>query len=478
MTGSAARRTRTTKIVATVGPASWDRQTLERLLLAGVNIVRINAAHNPIDERLELVRTIRAAAQATGQHVGILQDLAGPKPRTGPLPDGESVTLRQGELIQLTTGDDPLAPDRISIDDPDLVAALRPGQRVLMADGLIELIVVAREGTGATARVVRGGRLRGKQGVTVPGAPAPPRTLTPAEAADIAFAAEHGLEYLGVSFVTAPGDITMVRDELRRRGGRAAIVAKIERPEALRAIHDVTQVADAVMVARGDLGVQLAPEEVPIAQKRIIAVARTHGKPVIIATQMLESMTTQPIPTRAETSDVANAVIDGVDAVMLSAETATGRYPVEAVAMMDRIARAVEAEFPCGPGPGALRPDTIASTIARTASDIARRSPLVDLIAVVTRSGFSALEVARERPSVPVVAVTNSQFVANQLGLVWGVTPLVMAFPDDTEALISQAGAALIAAGHARPGMHALFVGSLIVYHEPGHTDVLHLRRL
>ncbi|MBX5445833.1 pyruvate kinase [Sphaerobacter sp.] len=472
------RRARKTKIVATIGPASWDAQTLERMIRAGADVIRINTAHTAVEERYAIVRIIRAVARETGCHVGILQDLAGPKPRTGPAADGEAIMLERGALVRLTAGDDPLEPDRISIDDPELVGALGAGQRVLMSDGLIELIVTARQGDSVTARVVRGGRLRGRQGVTVPGVPAPARTLSATEATDIAFAAEHDLEYLGVSFVTAPADIIMVRDELRRHGGRAAVVAKIERPEALRAIHEISHVADALMVARGDLGVQLQPEEVPIAQTHIIEVARSHGKPVIIATQMLESMTSQPLPTRAETSDVAHAVLDGVDAVMLSGETATGKYPVEAVEMMDRIARTVETAFPVSPRPQSDRADTIASTMARAASDLARRSTLVNLIAVITRSGYSAREVARERPAVPIVAVTNSEFVANQLALVWGVETVVMEFASDTETLVHDIGEQLVATGHAHPGMHALFVGSLTVYHEPGHVDVLHLRRL
>ncbi|MFO7271418.1 MAG: pyruvate kinase [Sphaerobacter thermophilus] len=475
---NAPRRTRTTKIVATIGPASWDAQTLERMIRGGADVIRINTAHNAVEERYAIVRIIRSVTRETGRHIGILQDLAGPKPRTGPAADGEAILLERGALVQLTAGDDPLEPDRISIDDPELVSALGAGQRVLMSDGLIELIVTARRGDSVTARVVRGGRLRGRQGVTVPGAPAPVRTLSATEATDIAFAAEQDLEYLGVSFVTSPADIIMVRDELRRHGGRAAVVAKIERPEALRAIHEISHVADALMVARGDLGVQLPPEEVPIAQKHIVDVARSHGKPVIIATQMLETMTSQPLPTRAETSDVAYAVLDGVDAVMLSAETATGKYPVEAVEMMDRIARTVETAFPVSPRPQSDRADTIASTMARAASDLARRSTLVNLIAVITRSGYSAREVARERPAVPVVAVTNSEFVANQLALVWGVETVVMEFASDTETLVRDIGERLVATGHAHPGMHALFVGSLTVHHEPGHVDVLHLRRL
>ena len=469
---------RNARIVATIGPASWDLETLKRLLTAGVDVVRVNAAHNTVAERHEIVATIRRAAREVGRPVAVLQDLAGPKPRTGPLPDGEFLTLARDADLTLVAGDAPLEPERISIDDEELVAALEPGQRVLLSDGLLELTVRERRNGQVVARVARGGRLRGRQGVTVPGARLPPRVISAREAADIAFAAAEDLEYLGVSFVTAARDVTMVREELQRHGGRAGIVAKIERPEALDAIEEIARCADGLMVARGDLGVQLPPEEVPIAQKRIIQVARERGTPVITATQMLESMIYQPLPTRAEASDVANAVLDGSDAVMLSAETATGDYPLEAVEMMVRIICAVERNFAPASLSESERPHTVASTIARAASEIARRSPVVNLIAVFTRSGFSAREVARERPSVPIVALTNNQFVANQLALVWGVEPLVAEFVDDTEELIGKMAQHLIEAGCGKAGDHVLFVGSLRVFNEPGHTDVLHLRRL
>jgi pyruvate kinase len=467
---------RNAKIVATIGPASWDFERLKSLLEAGVNVVRINAAHNTIDIRREVVQTIRRAAHETGRCVAILQDLAGPKPRTGPLPDGVTISLRHDQLVDIVAGAEQLEPNRISVDDPDLVDQIKAGQRVLIMDGLIELIVTSRDDDVVHTRVVRGGHLRGRQGVTVPGATPPPRRLTEQEAADIAFAAEANLEYLGVSFVTSPDDIRMVRSELHRHGGHCGIVAKIERPEALAILHEIAHISDAIMVARGDLGVQLPPEEVPIAQKHIIAVSRRHGAPVITATQMLESMINQPIPTRAETSDVANAILDGTDAVMLSAETATGEFPLESVEMMNRIVTAVEREFPPTRSENADGPITTASLIARAADDIARRGPLVNRIAVFTRSGFSAREVARERPNVPIVALTNNDFVARQLSLVWGVTSLVAPFDDNTEKMINAMTERLVKSNDVDPGHNVLFVGSLTVYNEPGHTNLLHIR--
>ncbi len=469
---------RKTKIVATVGPASWDVTILKQLILSGVDVFRVNAAHNSIEARWRIVESIREAIAATGHHVGILQDLAGVKPRTGPLPDGDSIRLRRDASVTLIAGSDQLTPEVITIDEEEVVHRLRPGQRVLMADGLLELVVQEADGTSAKCHVVRGGYLRGRQGVTVPGAPVDQRVLSEDECRDIRFAAEADIEYLGMSFVTKAADVDMVRSELQRYGGRCKIIAKIERAEALESIDAVAQAADALMVARGDLGVQLPPEDVPLAQKRIIQVGHKFGRPVITATQMLESMIYQPVPTRAETSDVANAVLDGTDAVMLSAETATGDYPLEAVAMMDRIVSAIERSLPPHREPDTEEPTTIASTIARAAFDITQRSSLVNVIGVLTRSGFSAREVARERPEVPIIAMTNDAFIANQLALVWGVKSIVVDYASGTEELMAQMSSELIKAGEARPGDHALIVGSLVYHNEPGHTDALHLRRI
>ncbi|MCX7622975.1 MAG: pyruvate kinase [Thermomicrobium sp.] len=469
---------RRAKIVATVGPASWDEATLRELLEAGVDVWRVNAAHNTPEERRPIVGRLRAAAAAVGRPTAILQDLASWKPRTGPL-QGEPFRLVRGTRVRLVPGNEPITPERISIDDAELVAQLQPGHRVLVSDGLIELLVEAREGSELIARVSRGGELRGRQGVAVPGVLGRPFRLSERDRADIAFAVEHELEYIGVSFVTKPDDVLSVRRLVQEFGGRARLVAKIERPEALGAIREIVRVSDAIMVARGDLGVQLAPEEVPIAQKRIIQVARAAGIPCIIATQMLESMTTQPIPTRAEVSDVANAVLEGADALMLSAETATGQYPVEAVAMMHRIVVATEQHLAPLSVPEGEEPSTIAAAIARTATDLARRWSAVRAIVAITRSGFTAREVARERPGVPIVAVTCDPFVARQLSLVWGVAPLALpAFAETSEELIEQAARAACGTGLVRSGEHAVFVASLRYFPEPGHADTLHLRQL
>lgn len=469
---------RKTKIVATVGPASWDVTILKQLVLSGVDVFRVNAAHNSVEARWRIVEAIREAVDATGCYVGILQDLAGVKPRTGPLPNGESVHLKRDASVRLIPGSEQLTAETVTIDEAEVVERLRPGQRVLMADGLLELVVNEADGTGAECHVIRGGYLRGRQGVTVPGAPVDQRILSEDECRDIRFAAEADLEYLGMSFVTKAADVDMVRSELQKYGGRCKIIAKIERAEALAAIDAIAQSADALMVARGDLGVQLPPEEVPMAQKQIIQVGHRHGRPVITATQMLESMIYQPIPTRAETSDVANAVLDGTDAVMLSAETATGEFPLEAVAMMDRIVAAIERHQPPHREPDTEAPTTIASTIARAAFDITQRSSVVNVIGVLTRSGFSAREVARERPEVPLVAMTNDTFIANQLALVWGVKSIVTEYSSGTEQLMLQISDELVKSGDARVGDHVLIVGSLVYHNEPGHTDALHLRRI
>ncbi|MDW7982915.1 MAG: pyruvate kinase [Thermomicrobium sp.] len=469
---------RRAKIVATVGPASWDEKMLRELIAAGVDVFRVNAAHNTPAERRPIVERLRAAAAAAGRPVAILQDLASWKPRTGPL-EGEPFRLQRDTLVSLVPGNDPITPERISIDDPELLARLQPGHRVLISDGLIELVVEQRTGAMLLARVVRGGQLRGRQGVAVPGVLGRPFVLSDRDRADIAFAVEQELEYLGVSFVTAPDDMASVRRLVEDLGGRTRLVAKIERPEALSVIREIARVSDAIMVARGDLGVQLPPEQVPVAQKRIIRVARASGIPSIIATQMLESMTTQPIPTRAEVSDVANAVLEGADALMLSAETATGQYPVEAVAMMHRIIATTERHLAPEPVLEEEEPSTIAATIARTATDLARRWRAVRTIVAITRSGFTAREVARERPRVPIVAVTCDPFVARQLALVWGVVPIALpSFAETSEGLIEQAARAVRASGLGAVHDHAVFIASLRYFAEPGHADTLHLRQL
>lgn len=469
---------RRAKIVATVGPASWDAPMLQQLLEAGVDVWRVNAAHNTPEERRPIVARLRAAASRSQRPVAILQDLASWKPRTGPL-EGEPFRLVRESRVRLVAGNEPISPERISIDDAELVAQLAPGHRVLISDGLIELLVEAREGTELVARVLRGGQLRGRQGVAVPGVLGRPFRLSERDRADIAFAVEHELEYIGVSFVTKPDDVLAVRRIVQELGGRARLVAKIERPEALAAIREIVRVSDAIMVARGDLGVQLPPEEVPIAQKQVIRAARAAGIPCIIATQMLESMTTQPVPTRAEVSDVANAVLEGADALMLSAETATGQYPVEAVEMMHRIIVVTEQRLAPQAVAEEEEPANIAGAIARTAADLARRWRAVRAIVAITRSGFTAREVARERPAVPIVAVTCDPYVARQLALVWGVAPLAMpAFAETSEELVEQAAQAACTTGIVASGEHAVFVASLRYFPEPGHADTLHLRQL
>lgn len=469
---------RRAKIIATIGPASWDEPVLGELVRAGVDVFRVNAAHNTIEERRMIVERLRRASAGAGRPIAILQDLASWKPRTGPLA-GEPFRLARETTVRLVPGAEAVTPERISIDDEALVAQLAPGHRVLISDGLIELLVEERRGEELVARVMRGGQLRGRQGVTVPGLLWRPFTLSERDRADIAFAVEEGLEYLGVSFVTSPDDVRLVRQLVRDLGGRVRLVAKIERPEALACIREIARVSDAIMVARGDLGVQLPPEEVPIAQKRIIQVARAAGIPCIIATQMLESMTTQPIPTRAEVSDVANAVLEGADALMLSAETATGQYPVEALTMMHRIILTTEYHLSPVMVPEEEEPATIAATIARAATDLARRWRAVRAIVAITRSGFTAREVARERPSVPIVAVTCDEFVARQLALVWGVLPIALTdFADSTEMLIEQAAEAARKSGVVAAGDHAVFIASLRYFPEPGHADTLHLRQL
>lgn len=477
---------RRVKIVATLGPAVSEPARLRELMQAGVDVVRVNAAHGSPEERGQLIVNVREAAEAVGKRVPILFDLRGLKIRTGPLPDGEDgVPIARGSRVRLEAGPVQTMPDRVGINYPELLSVVSKGSRVLIADGLIELFVESIESDHATATVARGGQLLGKQGVTLPGAPIKGGALTEADKEDIAFAVKHGVDFLGLSFLNDAGDLRHARDIASQHGDIVpGLVAKIERPEALANIKEIVEAADGVMVARGDLGVQLPPERVPRAQKEIIGVANRMGVPVITATQMLESMITQPVATRAETSDVANAVWDGTDAVMLSAETAVGKYPIEAVKTMDRIIREVEKE-------GTVRSEAakqkfaveddpesqFADAIARAAFALSDQTPVQHLV-VFTKTGAAARRIAKYRPFPPIIAVADNERVARRLTLVWGMETVVLEVERDQDATFRKAGELIIGQGLAEDGEYALIVGSLPMSHEAGRTNLVHFRKL
>ncbi len=475
---------RRVKIVATLGPAVGDPEMLRQLIEAGVDVCRVNAAHGTAEIRSQLIHGVREASRQAGRHVAILFDLQGLKIRTGPVANGnDPVPFARGTEVEIIPEAVPTTPGRIGVGYADLLSVLRPGNRVLIADGLIELLIT-RIGDGvAFGQVGRGGMLPGRQGVTLPGAPIRGGSLTDIDRQDIKFAVEHGVDYLGLSFINNADDLLVARGTARAYGDEPGLIAKIERPEALANVREIVAASDGVMVARGDLGVQLPPEQVPRAQKKIISVANELGKPVITATQMLESMITQPVATRAETSDVANAVWDGSDAVMLSAESAMGQFPIEAVETMDRIIREVEKDGSirtASAAQPAISEDpalAFADAIARAAYALSDQTPVGHII-VFTLAGSAARRVAKHRPTPPIIAVVTEEKIARRLNLVWGVRAVVVPLIEDPDQMFRVAGRAIVEAGLAREGEYALIVGSLPMTRQSGRTNLVHVRPL
>lgn len=476
---------RRVKIIATLGPAVAGRDKLRDLLVAGTDVVRINAAHGSPDERARLIDDVRHVASDLGVRAPILFDLKGLKIRTGPLKGDEKIPIARGSKVEIFPEPVPSGEGQIGIDYPDLLNVIQPGSRLLISDGLIELMVERVERDRALCRVGRGGLLLGRQGVTLPGAQIAGGALTPVDREDIAFAVKHGVDFIGMSFVNDASDLVMARGVAQAYGADPpGLIAKIERPDALNNIYGIAQQANGLMVARGDLGVQLPPEQVPRAQKNIISCANSLGVPVITATQMLESMITQPMATRAETNDVANAVWDGTDAVMLSAETAVGLFPIEAVETMSRIIQEAEKDGPIRTAASAQPLPTdgdpalaIADSIARATYALSENAP-VDRILAFTLTGNAARRVAKYRPHPAIVAVTTSEHVAASLNMVWGVQAIVVPLETDPDKMFRIAGNAIIDAGMGVKGEHTLIVGSLPMMKVAGKTNLLHIRRL
>jgi pyruvate kinase len=410
---------RRTKILATLGPASDGALKMEELLRAGVDLFRLNFSHGDHAGHAARIAAAREAEKSIGRPIALLADLQGPKLRIGDLPGGQS-DVRMSSELRLRAAATSNDPDIIPIPHPELVASLQLGDKLLIDDGKMMLHIVKVDGDDRIARPVAPGRIMSRKGIAAPGRPIPIPALTEKDIADGLFALKHGVDYIALSFVQRAADVLMAREAF---GNAIPIISKIEKPAALDDLEGIVQQSDAVMVARGDLGVELSPEQVPIAQRRIIRVARAHGKPVIVATHMLESMVEALVPTRAEANDVATAVYQGADAVMLSAESAVGRHPTAAVAIMDRIIRAIETDRDANPSAQAapwIGEPTTADACARAAQRLADDldCPLV----VFTRSGSSAQRVSATRPKQPIHALTPSLPTARKLSLVWGVS--------------------------------------------------------
>ena len=442
---------RHSKIVCTIGPASNSPRIIDRLMRAGMDVARLNFSHGSHPQHAQSIATLRAAAVKHQKPIAILADLQGPKIRTGALAGTGPVQLRTGQEFVITTrrilGDS----TRVNTTFTPLPREVHRGDRILLSDGLIELRVKQVRGPDVICEVVNGGALGENKGINLPGIHLRVPALTPKDRADMAFALKYGADYIAVSFVRRPEDILLAKRLIRRRGKDTPVIAKLEKPEAIGRLDEILRVSDGVMVARGDLGVEMSPERVPVVQKAIIAKAREFRRPVITATQMLESMTENPRPTRAEASDVANAIFDGSDAVMLSAETASGKYPVEAVTMMARIIEEAEGsvrEFPRPAHQERLKvPETVAELICHASRELHMK-----VIAVFTHSGFTARLVSRYRPLVPIIAFSPEVATRRRLALIWGVRPRNIVNVKKIDGLAAIAEKRLLQERHVRKG--------------------------
>lgn len=459
---------RRAKIVATLGPATAEESVLAQLLKAGADVLRLNMSHGDHESHRSNIALVRRVAAQLGKQVPLLLDLMGPRFRLGTL--AEPRTLRRGERI--TLGEAAHAVD-LPVDDPGFLRHLREGERVLIADGLVELEVLAKRARKVTARVLSAGTVSTRKGINLPDTRIP-FSVSAKDRADIAFAIAEGADWLGASYIGRARDVETLREVVREAGHEIPIVAKLERAAAVDHIDEIVAAADAVMVARGDLGVEMAPEDVPAIQKQIIAAGRKSGKPVVVATQMLDSMVHSPAPTRAEASDVATAVYDGADAVMLSAESASGQYPVEAVAMMDRIITRVERDPAYRrildaqhPDPQATGNDAISAAAAQVAHTLS-----VAAIVTYTTSGSTVLRVARERPEVPILTLTASMATARALSMAWGAHCVKTADVKRFSEMVDKACRIALQQEIAKVG-DRLVITAGVPFGTPGSTNIL-----
>ena len=454
---------RRTKIVATIGPASQSEDVIEKLIRAGMNVARMNFSHGTHAQHAERIALIRKISARLGTPVGILQDLQGPKFRVGNLT--APLQLAEGELVCLYAADD-LAPacshQTIPVDFPELFESVRVGDRLLLDDGRLAFQVVTAQPRTLTAKVVVGGTLSSHKGINLPGVRIRVAGFTPKDEEDLAFGLQQDVDAVAISFVRSADDVLKVRTAMKRlnKPGRAPLlIAKLEKPEVFKELDRVLEIVDGVMVARGDLGVEMPPETVPVLQKRIIQAANARAKLVITATQMLESMIHNPLPTRAEASDVANAIFDGTDAVMLSAESASGEYPIEAVTMMGRIALEAESHFDEW---GKQHPlisldENDAASMARAAYEIARDRD-VAAIAVFTMQGRTAVLASKSHPRVSILAFTPEEFTYRRLAFLWGVVPHLVPFSNTVEDMLRQVDVAMLKGGKVKPGQQVVLL--------------------
>jgi len=461
---------RRTKIVATIGPASSTPDMLRALVGAGMDAARLNLSHGTHDDHAARAQLVRDAQKEAGRPLALIGDLQGPKFRVGDL--AEPLKLTQGEDVVVVIGDDGARNGELPIAPAAIGEVLRPGHEVLIDDGLIRLHVEEVEPGRARCGVVVGGQVKANKGVNLPGVPIPIPSLTRKDLEDLTFALELGCDFIALSFVRSAADVRDLKALLEQEGSTAHVIAKIEKAEAVDALDDILVQTDAVMVARGDLGVEIGPALVPLVQKRIILRALDWGKPVITATQMLESMIHHPEPTRAEASDIANAILDGTSAIMLSGETAVGEYPVQAVQTMDRISRAIEPSLGYRHQiPEAIEDPTIGNAMSNAACDLAEALGAAAML-VPTFTGRTASAVARLRPRRPIVALTHKLWSVHQMAIEWGVTPIWIPECKDVEDLWSRSIKAAKDSGLVASGDTVVITAGTAV-NIPGSTNVI-----
>jgi pyruvate kinase len=469
------RRLRRVKIIATLGPASTDRAVVARLFEAGADVFRINMSHADHDGMRERIAMIRSLEEEFGRPIGILVDLQGPKLRIGRFKEGKAI-VETGSTFVLDADPAPGDASRVHLPHPEILQALRPGHAVLLDDGRLRLKVVEAKPERAVTEVIVGGVFSDRKGVSLPDTLIPVSAMTPKDRADLSAALPEGVDWIAVSFVQRPEDVLEVK---KIAAGRARVLAKIEKPQAIECLDEIIEAADALMVARGDLGVEMPIEKVPGLQKRITRKARRLGKPVVIATQMLESMIVAPVPTRAEVSDVATAVFEGADAVMLSAESASGQYPVEAVTMMSRIGDEVETDsvyrsiIDAQRGRSTQFDPGEADAIAVATRDIAETMECKSICAW-SSSGSTAFLISRERPMAPILALTPYKDTARRLTLAWGVHPIVTKDAADVDDMVRRACKWSNREEFSKPGDRIIVVAG-VPFGSPGATNMVRI---
>ena len=475
MTKAFSPRSRKVRILATLGPASSTPEMIATLFEAGADAFRVNMSHGDQASKVAVIQAIRALEKKYGRASTILADLQGPKLRVGKF-EGGRTELVTGTIFTLDRDKTPGDATRVELPHREIFEAIEVGARLLLDDGKLVLRVTAHDAKTIVTQVVVGGALSNNKGLNVPDVVVPMAALTEKDRSDLAFAVDQGVDWIALSFVQRPEDLAEARKLI---GGKAALLAKIEKPSAIERLEEIVENCDGVMVARGDLGVELPPESVPPLQKRIIEVSRRLGRPVVVATQMLESMITSPSPTRAEVSDVATAIYDGADAIMLSAESAAGAWPTESVAMMDAIGKSVESDPTHGDRIHftVIRSDpTTADALAEAAKNIAATVGAVSIVCF-TSSGSTARRVARERPGVPVIVLTPRMETARRLGLLWGAYAIHTKDVDSFEEMVAKAKRMALRHGLAKAGDRVIIMAG-VPFKTPGSTNVLHVVRI